>query len=118
MGYEAAVEGAYLAVEDEDADGEPRDSIRDIAEPSGVVTSVPRNEPDVFPVLVGDDAPAVVFLVVDPAFAMEGLTHERRVHRRNSGKYDRRHRRSLYHRQPCPPPRRALASRQPGGVHG
>ena len=51
-------------------------------EPAGQVTTVPADEPRASSVLVGEDAPAVDFLLEDPAGAVEGALHVGRGHRR------------------------------------
>jgi hypothetical protein len=72
-GDEGLVEDAHLSVEDQRGSPDRGDRRRDVREPCGVVNATPADEADTTSVLVGDPAPAVIFLLIDLAIAVEWL---------------------------------------------
>jgi hypothetical protein len=78
----------HLAVEHERAGGQLGDCGGQIIEAASVVAPVPAQETDAVAGLVGEDAPAVHFLLVDPAVAVERLADERGGHGGVLGNHD------------------------------
>jgi hypothetical protein len=75
---------ATSPVEHERRHGEGGHRRRDVAEPARVVDARAAGEPDACAVLVDEDPPAVDLLLVNPALAVKGLLHERRLRQRAS----------------------------------
>ena len=74
------VERDDLAVQDKVVTRQATERTRHLRELYRHVLQVARHEPDAAAVAIGDDAVAVVLLLVDPAGAVEGLAHQRRQH--------------------------------------
>src|SRR5207237_6253989 len=79
--HELLVEDGDLSVAYQDVGPQLRDRRRELAEAGRPVDSVARNQRDTLAVLVGEHAPAVDLLLVDPPVTMEGRPGERRGHR-------------------------------------
>ena len=92
--HQLLVEDRDLAVEHEDFGAKLRDRGGELAEARGVIDAVAGDEADARPVLVGEHAPAVDLLLVDPAVTMEGRADERRGHG-DQRALDSKHRRQL-----------------------
>ncbi len=70
----------HFAAEHNDVELQLRDRTGELTEPIRVVDSVARDQTDAATILVREDAPAINFLFVDPAVAMERRAHERGRH--------------------------------------
>ena len=77
------VEARNLAVQYQRRRRQLANGVRDIREAVSVVASGAAHQPDARAVLVGNDPPAVDLLLVDPAVAVERLSHQRGEHRRD-----------------------------------
>src|SRR5262249_40022814 len=77
-GSRGSVEDAHLAVEDQRRCFERGDGVRELAKARRMVDVVAADEADDRAVLVGNHSPAVVLLLVHPAWPVERLGERRR----------------------------------------
>jgi hypothetical protein len=88
VGEELAVEDRDLAIEDERRRFERGHRGGQLREATSQVATVPTHQAHTVRVLVGEHAPAVDFLLVDPAVVVDGALHFGRGHRRLDGEGD------------------------------
>jgi hypothetical protein len=77
---EFLIEHRDFTVEGDGLGLERGQGVNNVAEPLGVVSSVPANEPHVAGFLQGNHAPTVVLLLVDPALGVKLASYLGRVH--------------------------------------
>src|SRR5262249_13268049 len=78
--HELLIEDGDFTVQNSDVGFEVCDRSGQIAEPPGMVDPVSGDQPDAATILVGEHAPPVALLLVDPAVSMKRRTGKRRRH--------------------------------------